>query len=93
MAMRYPDFTGAACAGLPTDEFYGDNGTPMPVKTIKKICAECPVLNECFEWGLHHERHGMWGGASPDERRKIRHREGITLKTPEAVFTASWEMT
>ena len=31
----------------------------------------CPVLNECLARGLH-ERHGVWGGTTPQERERLR---------------------
>ena len=86
--MKYPDFTGAACVGIPTDIFYPVIDEPADMTTIRKICAACPVLIDCYQWALHHERHGIWAGSTPSERRTVRARLNISLVTPEAVFTA-----
>ena len=39
----------------------------------KAICAECPVQIDCLTYA-RTERidHGIWGGLTPAERRKIR---------------------
>lgn len=31
----------------------------------------CPVRYECLTHGLH-ERHGVWGGTTPQERERLR---------------------
>src|SRR5699024_3664991 len=40
----------------------------------KAVCAGCPVLAQCREYGMT-EPHGVWGGLSAGERREIRARE------------------
>lgn len=35
------------------------------------VCDHCPVLRECFLFGLP-EKHGYWGGTTPRQRREIR---------------------
>ncbi|HEY1826569.1 MAG TPA: WhiB family transcriptional regulator [Acidimicrobiales bacterium] len=36
------------------------------------MCAECPVASPCLEYALeNHIDHGVWGGASERERRRI----------------------
>lgn len=35
----------------------------------KRICARCPVLNNCLRAALSaHEPYGVWGGATESER-------------------------
>lgn len=35
----------------------------------KAMCSRCPVKTVCFEYALEtDQRHGIWGGTSPDER-------------------------
>ena len=39
-------------------------------------CQTCPVMNQCLEYALDYEArtghsHGVWGGASTRERRKL----------------------
>lgn len=48
-------------------------GQGESVADAKKICSNCPVRKECFEYALlHSERHGVWGGAADRTRRRIR---------------------
>jgi WhiB family redox-sensing transcriptional regulator len=58
----------AACRGA-TANFFPARG--QPTGPIKAICAACPVVAECAEAGLF-EKHGIWGGMSERERRRIR---------------------
>ncbi len=46
----------------------------------KKICMECPVLDKCAEWGILHEKYGVWGGLSPRDRMAIRKQRGIIVE-------------
>lgn len=41
--------------------------------TAKVICDRCPVRAQCLEHALSvGERHGMWGGLTPQQRHTIR---------------------
>jgi WhiB family redox-sensing transcriptional regulator len=38
----------------------------------KEICHECPERDPCLAYALRvRERYGIWGGKSPEERRRI----------------------
>ena len=40
--------------------------------SAKQICAECIVQPECLEFALRvHEPHGIWGGLTEAERRRL----------------------
>lgn len=42
----------------------------------KRICAGCPVRFKCLEYAEeNHERHGLWGGMTFSERRKLKPRQ------------------
>jgi hypothetical protein len=47
----------------------------------KKICQGCDHIVECAEWGIRHERYGVWGGVSPHDLSIIRRKRNITMKT------------
>ena len=65
----------AACQGQDTRLWIPDNGVTFTA--AQKICAGCPVRVECLEYALAVEakrrcdRHGIWGGLTPDERRQL----------------------
>ncbi len=46
----------------------------------KKICLACVHIEECGNWAVQNEKHGFWGGYSPEERKQIRSRLNIILK-------------
>jgi WhiB family transcriptional regulator, redox-sensing transcriptional regulator len=72
-AVTWWDF--AACLGTDTDSFFPAKGQPSGA--AKRLCARCPVRAQCLEYALDYESthlgapHGVWGGKSPQQRRKI----------------------
>lgn len=59
-----------ACTNVPPSTFFPSDGVGVDV--ARKICAECPVRELCLEHALHHHiDHGVWGGCSERERRRI----------------------
>jgi WhiB family transcriptional regulator, redox-sensing transcriptional regulator len=60
----------AACAGLDPELFFPQRGEPADVAIA--VCAACPVRQECLDHALEHgEHHGIWGGTSAKERRRM----------------------
>ena len=64
------------CKEVAPDIFFPSDG--MGVQVAQKICAECAVSKACLEYALaNHIDHGVWGGCSERERRRIlRRRRG-----------------
>jgi WhiB family redox-sensing transcriptional regulator len=73
------------CRDLPPEVFFPSDG--VGVEVARHYCAECPVKGPCLEYALeNHIEHGVWGGASERERRRIaRSRRGIPLRAATAV--------
>lgn len=62
----------ALCADLDPGIFFPD-GKGWTPDEAKSICARCPVRFECLDYAMKaKEEHGVWGGTTPAERRKIR---------------------
>jgi WhiB family redox-sensing transcriptional regulator len=62
----------AACRGVGADVFHGGRG--QGYEEARGICAGCDVTPECLAYALNNEdrnRHGVWGGCSPGERRAL----------------------
>lgn len=71
--------TRALCREVPPDLFYPEIAPEYA--DSKAICDKCPVVSACLEYALAHMRdewdvgqHGMWGGTTPPERRRILNR-------------------
>lgn len=61
----------ALCAQTDAALFFPDKGGSA--REAKRLCATCPVRIQCLESALDNdERHGIWGGLSERELRKIR---------------------
>ena len=68
----------AACRGPHSAVFYPpssferrDEKAAREVRA-KEICRTCPVKTPCLEYALRNGvDHGVWGGASERERRRI----------------------
>ncbi|GAA3435620.1 putative Fe-S protein YdhL (DUF1289 family) [Kutzneria kofuensis] len=59
------------CAQTDPEAFFPAKGGPT--RDAKRICQGCDVKPECLAYALSHdERHGVWGGLSERERRKLR---------------------
>lgn len=73
--LMMPDLPGALCAapGQDPDLWHPANGNRAGAERAKQICQRCPVREGCLAWALQaHEEHGVWGGTTPRDRRKIR---------------------
>jgi hypothetical protein len=61
----------AACRGQDPDLWFPGQGGS--VRAAKRVCGVCPVQINCLAEAMKRgELHGVWGGASEDERRKFR---------------------
>jgi WhiB family redox-sensing transcriptional regulator len=59
-----------ACRRYPPLTFFPSDG--VGVEKARKICFTCPVVDTCREHALEHRiEHGVWGGCSERERRRI----------------------
>lgn len=61
----------AACRGLDTNMFYPERGDKNMAKAARSVCEQCPVIDDCMEYGIS-EKFGLWGGTSVMERRRLR---------------------
>ena len=58
------------CRDFPAGTFFPQDG--VGVIRAAKICATCPVKAQCLEYALdNHIEHGVWGGSSERERRRL----------------------
>jgi len=58
------------CNNHPPAVFFPSDG--VGVETAKEICASCPMKEPCLEYAIENRvDHGVWGGASERQRRRI----------------------
>lgn len=73
------------CAEVGTESFFPEDidgeGRFTVSRQAKDICRRCTHITECAEWGIHNERHGIWGGLTALERKRIRSKLGIPVRT------------
>ena len=68
--------------------FFPSDGVGVDV--ARRVCEDCPVKTECLEYALANGiDHGVWGGASERERRRIARRRRISRSSqPEVARNA-----
>lgn len=79
---RIPDWDDAgwrdraACRNSDPDLFFpvGSTGPALEeIRAAKALCARCPVQDQCLAFALEtNQDSGVWGGATEEERRKLR---------------------
>jgi WhiB family transcriptional regulator, redox-sensing transcriptional regulator len=58
------------CHNHPPTAFFPPDG--VGVERAKRVCVDCPVSATCLNYALQHRiDHGVWGGTSERERRRI----------------------
>jgi WhiB family redox-sensing transcriptional regulator len=66
------------CRMYPPATFFPSDGAG--VDKARRICATCAVTGQCLEYALEHRiEHGVWGGCSERERRRILKRRRLSL--------------
>jgi len=60
--------------------FFPSDG--VGVEVARRVCAGCPAKTPCLEYALANGiDHGVWGGASERERRRIARRRRLERAT------------
>ena len=70
IAMSTQWMTKGNCFERPPSEFFPSDG--VGVEKARKVCDGCPVQSKCLEYALLNRiDHGVWGGTSERQRRRI----------------------
>ena len=65
------------CRDMDPAVFFPSDG--IGVQVAQRVCEECPVKTPCLEYALDNRvDHGVWGGTSERERRRILRRRRIS---------------
>ena len=83
--MREPRFyESPSCAQIGGDLFFpekeGQAFGNIEIAMAKRICLSCPHQTECAQWGIKKEIHGIWGGLTESDRRRVRKEKNILLR-------------
>ncbi len=61
----------ANCLGAGGDRFFPERGAST--REAKEVCRGCVVRDDCLNFAIDNgEKHGIWGGMSERERRRVR---------------------
>jgi WhiB family redox-sensing transcriptional regulator len=73
------------CRDMDPGVFFPNDG--VGVQIAQRICAECTVRDPCLEYALANRvDHGVWGGASERQRRRLlRQRRGTRVQAGQVV--------
>ncbi|MGV9870991.1 WhiB family transcriptional regulator [Rhodococcus koreensis] len=68
----------ARCRSMDTDFFFTYDGEPRGARlrrerAAKHVCAQCSVQSECRSHAIMVGEHGIWGGTSDLDRRRLTH--------------------
>lgn len=65
----------AACLSEDPELFFPVSGigpSTLQAARAKAVCRRCTVRQQCLDYAIDtHQRHGIWGGLSDDERRAL----------------------
>jgi WhiB family redox-sensing transcriptional regulator len=66
-----------SCRDMDPAVFFPSDG--IGVQAAQRVCDDCPVRVPCLEYALANRvDHGVWGGTSERERRRILRRRRIS---------------
>lgn len=88
MKLKHPfilPLTGAEpCTQTDPEMFYEESGPQalLNIPILRKICADCPIINECAEHAIAHEEYGFWGGLTARERKLLRRKRRQRMVSP-----------
>jgi 2-phospho-L-lactate transferase/gluconeogenesis factor (CofD/UPF0052 family) len=63
----------ANCTSLDPELFFPVGEMKQEIaRTLKRICMNCPIMDQCLEYSLHVKVSGYWAGTNETERERLR---------------------
>ena len=63
----------ANCTSLDPELFFPIGEMKQELaRTLKRICFNCPIMEDCLEYALHVKVSGYWAGTNERERERLR---------------------
>lgn len=73
----------AACHTADVNLFFPKRGEANKIAQAKRICATCPVINECRQYGIELAQQfdtvGIFGGLTQQNRRTLMKEQGLKI--------------
>lgn len=88
MKLKHPfilPLTGAEpCTQIDPEMFYEESGPQalLNLPILRRVCSDCPIINECAEHAIAHEEYGFWGGLTARERKMLRRKRRQRIVSP-----------
>jgi len=77
-------WTMAACRSADPELFFplsSTGGAQAHVNRAKAVCARCQIRQQCLDYAIEsHQKYGVWGGTSEEERRLVAARRRLDLE-------------
>ena len=68
----------ALCAEVDPDLFFPGKGDWAQAFRAKVVCRRCDVRELCLAYAVQNqEMHGIWGGTTAEQRKRLRGRNGL----------------
>lgn len=65
----------SACKEEDPELFFPIGTAVLQIDEAKAVCRRCPVMERCLQWAMDSgQEHGVWGGTSEDDRRRMKRR-------------------
>lgn len=67
------------CYNHPDPDWFHIPGSGTNLNEQKKFCEGCKIKSDCFNYALHHDVTGVWGGTTTRERQVMRSKMGLRV--------------
>lgn len=68
----------ALCAEVDPDLFFPGKGDWAQAFRAKVVCRSCEVTAKCLAYAVQNQEvHGIWGGTTAEQRKRLRGQRGL----------------
>jgi WhiB family redox-sensing transcriptional regulator len=86
------DTNQANCLGVDPELFFPNGAiAPQTEKTLRRICMNCNVFWECYDYALNVKVDGFWAGTTESQRKSLRKELGIEAVRIDEPYKESFE--
>lgn len=86
------DTDQANCLGIDPEMFFPNGAmSPQTEKLLRKICLNCNVLWDCYDYALHVKVDGFWAGTTDTQRKALRKDLGIEAKRIDEEYIVEFQ--